>query len=129
MSLDKLLNWKVVATETCLLCGLSGESVEHMFFQCHVSAQLWHKVLNFLHFDREATGFTAKLTWMIKSSKRGVGRHKLLIMFFAESIYSLWLNRDDKLFNHHCKAPDLFRETLFRAVARASNELSNMLID
>lgn len=127
---DRLLHWKVVVVDTCLLCGLSGESVEHMFFECSVSSHLWQNVLNLLRFGRPAARFTNELSWMIKSSKRGGGRHKLLIMLFAEIIYSMWLNRNDKLFNNHCKTSDvLFRETMFKVAARAPTELSNLLIE
>ncbi|XP_021854227.1 uncharacterized protein [Spinacia oleracea] len=127
-TLDRLLEWKVVNANSSLLCGSSEETVDHLFFKCTTSNQVWQKVLQFLHFSRPAARFADELQWMIKSSKRGSGRHKLLLMFFSECIYSMWLNRNDKLYNNHCKGVDvLFKETLFRVVDRAPADLSDFL--
>ncbi|XP_021849078.1 uncharacterized protein [Spinacia oleracea] len=127
-TLDRLLQWKIVNVNSCLMCGSAEETVDHLFFKCSISSQVWQKVLALLHFSRPATGFTEEIQWMIKSSKRGSGRHKLLLMFFSECTYTLWLNRNNKLFNNHCKeAVVLFREVVFRVAARAPTDLSDLL--
>ncbi|XP_021844948.1 uncharacterized protein [Spinacia oleracea] len=128
--MDTLLNWRIVTYDGCMMCDSGFESVEHLLFERGLSSEVWQKVLNFLHFPRSAAGFTAEVQWMIKSSKRGKSIHKLLLMFFAESVYSLWLNRNSKVFNQHCKtATELFREIQFRVASRASNELSSIMLD
>ncbi|XP_056697671.1 uncharacterized protein [Spinacia oleracea] len=110
-TIDKLLTWIVVTSDVCLMCGSGSES----------------RVLDFLHFTRPVAGFTAEVKWMIKSSKRGKGRHKMLLMFFAESVYSLWLNRNSKVYNQRKTATELFKEIQFRVASRVSNELSDRL--
>ncbi|XP_021865205.2 uncharacterized protein [Spinacia oleracea] len=87
-TLDRLFKWNIAASDKCPVCTASTESV-------------WQKVLKLLQFSRPPGGFTSELQWVIKSSKMG----ELLMMFFAECIYSVWLNRNDKVLNQHCKTP------------------------
>ncbi|XP_021852492.1 uncharacterized protein [Spinacia oleracea] len=102
-TLNRLIKWNIVTSDNCLLCSSSSESVEHLFFECGFTFQIWQKVLNILQFTRSPTGFQAELDWIVKCSKKNGGRHKLLVMFFAETMYSIWLNRNDKLCNQHRK--------------------------
>ncbi|XP_056691936.1 uncharacterized protein [Spinacia oleracea] len=109
-TLDRLLQWNIVSSSLCPMCQVGSESLEHMFFDCQFSAQVWQKVLKLLQFARRHVGFTDELRWVLKSCKRGGNRHKLLRMFFDESVYSLWLNRNNQVYNKHCKSPtELFR--------------------
>lgn len=105
----------MVTSDECPLCHNCVGSVNHMFFDCQFSGQVWQKVLNLLHFFRNPDVFGDELQWVIKSCKRGGNKHKLLVMFFAESIYSLWLNMNDQVYNLHCKTPlEPFKEIQFR---------------
>lgn len=100
------------------------------FFNCQLSFEVWQKVLTLLKFARRPGGFTDELQWVIKSCKRGGHRHRLLKIFFAESVYGLWLNRNDQIYNMHCKtSAALFREVQFRVASRASEDLVSFLLD
>uniref|UniRef100_A0A5B6ZUN8 Reverse transcriptase zinc-binding domain-containing protein n=1 Tax=Davidia involucrata TaxID=16924 RepID=A0A5B6ZUN8_DAVIN len=41
---DKLLNWGVVTTPSCLLCSANLESSDHLFFKCPLSSSVWFRV-------------------------------------------------------------------------------------
>ncbi|XP_056690457.1 uncharacterized protein [Spinacia oleracea] len=98
-TLDMLIKWNIVSSDSCLLCSSDSESGEHFFFGCGFSSQIWQKILDLLHFRRLASYFTTELEWIITCSKKGGDRQKQLVMFFVEALYSIWLNRNDKLYN------------------------------
>ncbi|XP_021836755.2 uncharacterized protein [Spinacia oleracea] len=117
-TLDRLIKWKAVDSDICVLCNSNIESAEHLFFECPTSSLVWQKILSLLQLSRPTGGFTYEIQWMLKSSTGG--KHQLLMIFFAESIYSIWLNRNDRIFNQHCKPPtELFKEIQFRVAAKA----------
>ncbi|XP_021855953.1 uncharacterized protein [Spinacia oleracea] len=94
-TLDRLMKWGVVTADGCPICSTCTESADHLFFACTFSCRVWQKVLDLLQFKRRPEPFVNELQWVIKSCKRSGSRHKLLGMFFAESVYSIWLNRND----------------------------------
>ncbi|XP_056695123.1 uncharacterized protein [Spinacia oleracea] len=101
-TLDKLLKWGVVSSATCPVCHICVESVDHLLFKCYTSGVVWQQVLQF---RRCPGGFVDELNWIRKSCKRSGNRHKLMIMFFAESVYSQWMNRNDMIYNQHYNTP------------------------
>ncbi|XP_056689146.1 uncharacterized protein [Spinacia oleracea] len=129
-TLDRLFKWGVVTSEVCPVCSMCSESAEHLFFTCTLSCRVWQKVLDLLHFKRRPEPFGNEMQWVIKSCKRSGSRHKLLGMFFAECICSIWLNRNEVVYNQVCKTPEmLFRQIQFHVASRSSDVLSSTLLN
>lgn len=38
---DRLRHWEMVVPSACLLCGVTDESMQHVFFNCSYSSELW----------------------------------------------------------------------------------------
>lgn len=128
--MDRLFKWGVVDSEVCPVCSMGTETIEHLSFACTLSCRVWQKVLDLLHFKRRPESFDNEMQWLIKSCKRSGSRHKLLGMFFAECIYSIWLNRNDVVYNQVCKTPErLFRQIQFHVASRSSDALSSTLLN
>ncbi|XP_021724905.1 uncharacterized protein LOC110692214 [Chenopodium quinoa] len=114
---DRLAVWGIVAIVNCCLCNAAPESVEHLFFQCDFSAQIWSMALKALQFNRNPSPFSNELAWAFKSAKRRFAKHQLFLMYFAESLYAIWLYRNDQIFNQNhinMTAAVLFREISFK---------------
>ncbi|XP_021837639.2 uncharacterized protein [Spinacia oleracea] len=128
-TLDRLFTWKVVSTNVCPLCANCPESVQHLFFECSYSADIWQKVLVALQFSRTPSTFDLELRWMISVAKRTSARCKLLMMFFAECIYSIWLQRNAKVFTQTCLSPaDVLKEIKFRVACKATDDQKQLLL-
>lgn len=63
-TLDRLVAWGCDLEHTCLLCGVSAESRNHLFFSCSYSAQIWKEVLSKLHFYSPPMAWDCVLTWL-----------------------------------------------------------------
>lgn len=59
---NKLLHWKVVDTNMCVLCKSDSETIEHLFFDCALSKVVWEQVYRDDHFHGEErlAGFLEK---------------------------------------------------------------------
>ncbi|XP_056685989.1 uncharacterized protein [Spinacia oleracea] len=129
-TLDRLLKWSIVTCDSYLYCNTTSESVDHLFFECGFTSQVWQRVLTLLQFAKAPAGFHDELEWVLKCSKKNGASQKLLVMFFAEAVYSIWLNRNDKLYNQHCRTlAELFKDIQFRVAARCPSDLCSKLLD
>ncbi|XP_056685474.1 uncharacterized protein [Spinacia oleracea] len=129
-TLDRLLRWKVVASNICPLCRNQSESVQHLFFECGYSAVIWSHVLRSLQFTRTVGKFDYEMTWMMKAAKRIGDRFKLLINYFAECIYGIWLQRNAKVFTGSCRSPhEMLKDIKFRVACRATDRQQQLLLD
>lgn len=52
-------------SNTCCFCNLP-ESVEHFFFNCCYSAEIWQSVLHILKVNRSAADFSSELNMAVK---------------------------------------------------------------
>lgn len=128
-TLDRLLAWRVVDSNVCPLCSCGPESVQHLFFECGYSVAIWSKVLLSLHFQRPVSKFDTLMVWMIRDAMRTTDRFKLLLTYFAECIYGIWLQRNAEVFTHACRSPhDILKEIKYRVACRASEKQKVLLL-
>ncbi|XP_056685632.1 uncharacterized protein [Spinacia oleracea] len=128
-TLDRLLKWKVVDSNTCPLCSNQPESIQHLFFECGYSNVIWSHVLRSLQFTRPVGKFDCEMAWMMKAAKRSGDRFKLLLIYFAECIYGIWLQRNAKVFTNSCRSSqDMLKEIKFRVACRATDSQHQLLL-
>lgn len=112
------------------MCRQVTESIAHLYFQCHFSAQIWGKVLQLLQIDRRAACFSCELAWAMRYSKRCTGKHKVYLMFFIECIYAVWIQRNDLIFNQNGRNIEaIFKDICFKVASRCSIDHRNLLLD
>ncbi|XP_021754908.1 uncharacterized protein LOC110720206 [Chenopodium quinoa] len=128
-TLDRLSAWGITSDTMCKLCGNVAESIDHLFFKCTFSAQIWGAVLQILHCQRNPGSFDSELLWATKCGKKGTPKHKLFLMFFAEIIYAIWIQRNEVVFNqYHRSADALMREISFKVASRCNDRQCEILI-
>lgn len=128
-TLDRLIKWKVVDTNVCPMCSCVPESVLHLFFECCYSTAVWSHVIVSLQFHRPASQLDNEVVQITRAVKRSGDRFKLLLMFFAECIYGIWLQRNAKVFTKSCRSPyDLLREIKYRVACRATDQQQSILL-
>ena len=63
-TMDRLLSWGLDVEGTCLLCGLSQESINHLFFECVYSAEVWRNCLARLGVFNAPTTWQSVIDWL-----------------------------------------------------------------
>ncbi|XP_058755939.1 uncharacterized protein LOC131629160 [Vicia villosa] len=112
---DMLLRRGLVANTIdpkCPFCDSLEESLEHLFFLCQISKNIWEKVLQWIGFSsgflREALLGLDDIQFKVSKSSNW---DKVNIIWLATT-WSLWLMRNDNVFNNE---PFSF-ETVFNRI-------------
>lgn len=63
-TLYRLHSWGLDVGSTCLLCRQADESRNHLFFECHYSAEVWSTICARLNQNVPPTSWNAILPWL-----------------------------------------------------------------
>lgn len=90
---DRLMRWGCDVEDTCLLCGVSAETRDHLFFFCSYSAQIWKEVLSKLHFHNPPNSWDGILQWLfVASPNKDISL--ALLQAWQACIYEIWAERN-----------------------------------
>ncbi|XP_070031647.1 uncharacterized protein [Nicotiana tomentosiformis] len=66
---DRLAQWKQLGDLRCMLCQAALEIIEHLFFECTVSAAIWNMILHWQGLARQPMTWQVEKEWTIKQGK------------------------------------------------------------
>lgn len=91
---DRLLAWGMVVPSTCLLCNVSDEMRQHLFFDCSFSHQVWSFFTSRAHLTPPVL-YDDLVVWLINSSP---DKNLAFIMklLFQASLYVIWKERNTR---------------------------------
>ena len=90
---------------SCVFCGSHLETIDHLFFQCRMSRQVWVDIKTWLGFTRELNTIKAAVKWTIKEA-RGTGVQAIAKrMGIACTVYCIWKHRNGKIFDGKATQP------------------------
>ncbi|XP_021731515.1 uncharacterized protein LOC110698404 [Chenopodium quinoa] len=129
MTKDRLLSWILQCDPIYVLCLTAAESVSHLFFQCNYSKQIWQRVLDLLSCRRNVQDFSHEVSLALKFCRKTKVAGRLFMMFFAEAVYAIWIQRNNTVFKGCClPAETVFKDVVFRVACRCSNVDRKLLI-
>lgn len=103
--------------------------MQHLCFECSLSAEVWQKVLLILGIARGSTGFSRELEIVAKRSKKTGIISKLYVMCFTEAVYHIWLHRNSVVFRNSVNlVHSLAKEIMFKVSCNSSDELRERLM-
>lgn len=111
---DRMIQWGIQVSPTCLLCNLSAESRDHLYFDCSFSYELWRMVASRCRIAPSRT-WASTITRMEALSLPKAFRLLTLLVWQA-TIYWLWSERNARLHNHIFRSPDLIFSLLDRQI-------------
>ncbi|XP_071714357.1 uncharacterized protein [Rutidosis leptorrhynchoides] len=115
---DKLKQWEI-ANDTPLLCTLCDQvhdSHDHLFFACPFSLQVWNRVkvhIDFLIFSDSWRDFTLLIS---PFAKRRIARIIVVKLIFAATVYSLWQERNNRLYKKKKRSVDQVYKATYATV-------------
>ncbi|GAV61082.1 zf-RVT domain-containing protein [Cephalotus follicularis] len=98
---EKLLAVGVVQTADCVFhCG-KVESVEHLFFQCPYTKNIWMAVFTMCNISRPILPWVEEVLWMTDHSRGHSLPATVRKLALAASVYHIWMERNRRSFKNH----------------------------
>ncbi|XP_062118688.1 uncharacterized protein LOC133832345 [Humulus lupulus] len=96
---ERLFRFQIVPDENCLLCGTKKETIEHLFFDCHLCYQALNQIKDWLGWHTAASTIPKILRWVAKARMTRF-RKQVYSTTVAALVYHLWWCRNEALWNH-----------------------------
>lgn len=90
---DRMRAWQSNAREDCILCNAPLETLEHLFFECTYSSQVWEAQMKGVLRDQ----FTVKweeVKRILRDSKRCKMQSFIIKYMLQATVYMLWRERN-----------------------------------
>ncbi|XP_021858874.1 uncharacterized protein [Spinacia oleracea] len=111
---DRLRGWGINISGICELCQAADESLDHLFFDCTFSKEVWSGVLQHMEASRSVIQWELEVQWCSIKSRSTKAADIRRSIAFAETVYALWLQRNAKIFNNKIEPIDcIVRRILF----------------
>jgi len=108
---ERLLNWSSVENTKCILCDDESENIEHLFFNCSYSRQVWQKVLRWQAIQRQASG-NEEQRWAQEHYKGKLLEAKIFCISLAASVYYIWQEKNQRIFQKVIRSCDVLVRTI-----------------
>lgn len=103
---DRLLNWGMIVEGDCTFCTNGQESHHHLFFQCPLSLSVWDRMWRRSSNDQIPSTLPEVIAWYIQHVKGTSFRSLLLKNVLAATMYNLWMERNQRVFNQNASTQD-----------------------
>ncbi|XP_019242144.1 PREDICTED: uncharacterized protein LOC109222223 [Nicotiana attenuata] len=95
---ERLARWGIQIDTTCSLCQREIETVQHLFFECELTATIWQQLLKWQGIQRTKLGWKEELAWIERRAKGRSGGAELCRMSLAAAVYHIWQERNNVIF-------------------------------
>jgi hypothetical protein len=112
----------------CALCSQAVESIDHLLIQCSYACEVWFKVFRRCGWQQLIPAHADKLTsWWLRARKAVAKLRRpafdSIVLLLA---WSLWLQRNDRVFRSENKLPSTLVNSIWTSVDQRSRA---MLLD
>ncbi|XP_020266677.1 uncharacterized protein LOC109842187 [Asparagus officinalis] len=102
---DKLLKRGIININQCKLCSDAVlECRNHLFFDCSFSRDVWNGIMDWIHFKWRSCDWCILLNWYNTRLKGNGLKHKVKRMVLAATVYSVWRERNARIFGQISKS-------------------------
>lgn len=88
---------------SCCLCNAATESSDHLFFNCTFTKQVWSSVLAKYGIRRSPCSWSQEFIWLKSNGSGRNKKSKLLSLCVSCTVYSVWYERNHRLFDQSSK--------------------------
>lgn len=126
---DRLSKWNIPCRVTWSLCDGDDESVQHLFFACSYSASIWSRVCQIIKIACSGDIFDHEYTKAIAKARGKSRQARLYTMCFTETIYAVWAQRNNKIFNGKCvECRQVVKDIIFKVACLCKEDDRQMLV-
>ncbi|XP_058222933.1 uncharacterized protein LOC131332653 [Rhododendron vialii] len=105
---DRLRKWGMEVDPTCVLCSQADESLQHLFFHCCYSSNIWEVILYRFQIQRKADLWNSEVSWAIHFCRGNSFQSLLFKLVFAAAVYHIWMERNSRIFGGRSRcAPEV----------------------
>nr|GEU32489.1 hypothetical protein [Tanacetum cinerariifolium] len=115
---DRLLRWDVNGSlaRSCTLCESQPDSHEHLFFECSFSRQVWCHMRKLVGLSLIQPSLEMILSFIIPMAKRRTSKCVITKLVIAASVYFIWQERNNRLFNNDKRTADQVIECIMSSI-------------
>ncbi|XP_071695890.1 uncharacterized protein [Rutidosis leptorrhynchoides] len=115
---DKLKQWEVTNNTplVCSLCEQVPDSHDHLFFACPFSMQVWNRVKVHMEFPIFSDSWRDFILLVSPFAKRRIARIIVVKLLLAATVYSLWQERNNRLFKKKKRSVDQVYKATYATV-------------
>lgn len=84
----------------CPFCNAVEESMDHLFFQCHLSSRIWSQIRNWLGVSRLLSSIHSGLKWISREARGKSWRSAVKRIGLAATVYYIWSARNRMVFEN-----------------------------
>ncbi|XP_019227288.1 PREDICTED: uncharacterized protein LOC109208613 [Nicotiana attenuata] len=125
----RLQSWGLQIDTAWHMCKQAEETEEPLFAECEVSNRIWSKLMRWIQIDWPAVKTGGEMQkWIEQRTKGKTKQAKIVKMIYTEFIYSIWIERNTRVFMKKEKASDtIAREIAYICHVRADEDLQRLL--
>ncbi|XP_075087728.1 uncharacterized protein LOC142169725 [Nicotiana tabacum] len=128
MTTDRLLKWNINVDPMCVFCKLHPETHAHLVCECTVTSRLWKDVFDRLQMQVQLKTWAHLVSWFMEKAKKKYVEGQLMRRIFAEVLYSIWNERNQRVFNRiHRDRQSIIREVAYLCNVRVVSKLKLVL--
>lgn len=116
---DILHKFGIGTDRNCSFCSCE-ETIEHLYFECRKTRQIWEEMLNWIGYHRQVQNWKDEKSWIIRETNKKGWRRLILKMAIAETCYWVWRARNDYVFNKKQMDNDIGKTIKYHIVTRGS---------
>ncbi|XP_058216931.1 uncharacterized protein LOC131327817 [Rhododendron vialii] len=95
---ERLCQWGMTIDSVCVLCSQRDETLQHLFFACSFSRNIWMVIPHRFLVQRDPNEWDSELMWAIDHCRGESLKVFLLKLVLAAGVYYIWLERNSRVF-------------------------------
>ncbi|XP_056695668.1 uncharacterized protein [Spinacia oleracea] len=95
---DRLVKIGIQCDTLCCLCSKEQEDIEHLFFSCSWSSELWTKVLSWIGCIKQSESWSSEIDFVTAHATGNLAKHQIYRMVLFTSVYFVWRERNQRHF-------------------------------
>ncbi|XP_019252743.1 PREDICTED: uncharacterized protein LOC109231537 [Nicotiana attenuata] len=95
---ERLARWGSIDETLCTMCHRSNETVQHLFFDCDYSKEIWQKLLHWQGVMRRGKQWKEEVQWAEKKAAGKSAGAEIYRMVLAAAVYHIWQARNNTIF-------------------------------
>lgn len=113
---DRLQLFGLVPSSVCPFCQQSNENHSHLFFDCLFTAKIWHAIKTKCNVNWPDLKWPHIIPFATNETKRKSLRSTIIKLAMLCSVYLIWIERNNRIFNQELKPEEVIVKSIVQMV-------------